>query len=139
MTEHGVKADHATLNRLVVEFSTLVAAQAQSKKRPKQNSWRMVETYIRVRGKWVYLYRAVEMAGNTIEFFLPERMNRSAVARFVTKTLSTNAIPSRIVIDNSGANAAGTRKLNRILRWFGCPAKVQAIGAKYRNNMIIRS
>ncbi len=56
IAERGVLVDHATLNRWVVKYSPVVAARAKSKKRPTQNSWRMDETYVRVRGKWMYLY-----------------------------------------------------------------------------------
>jgi len=96
----------------------------------------MDETYIRVRGKWMYLYRAVDKAGNTLEFTLSERRNRSAATRFFAKALSSNGIPNKIVIDKRGSNAAGIRELNRILKRFGCPAKVQTIRSKYFNNLI---
>jgi putative transposase len=59
MAERGVKVDHATLNRWVVKYSPLIAANAQAKKKPTAISWRMHETYIKVRGKWTYLYRSV--------------------------------------------------------------------------------
>ncbi|WP_170428430.1 IS6 family transposase [Ruegeria arenilitoris] len=136
MAERGVRVDHATLNRWVVKYSPIVAARAQSKKRPTLSSWRMDETYIRVRGKWMYLYRAVDKAGNTLDFMLSERRNRPAAARFFAKALSSNEIPSKIVIDKSGANAAGIREVNKILNRFGCPAKIQTVRSKYLNNLI---
>ncbi len=106
MAERGVSVDHATLNRWFVKFSPLVAARAQLKKHPTQKSWSMDETYIRVRGKWTYLYRAVDKAGNTLDFMLSERRNRPAAARFFAKALSSNGIPGKVVIDKSGADAA---------------------------------
>ena len=54
--ERGVNIDHATLNRWVVKYSPLIAAKAQAKKRPTAVSWRMDETYIKVKGKWMYYY-----------------------------------------------------------------------------------
>ena len=54
MEERGVDVDHATLNRWVVNYSPLIAAKAQAKKRPTAISWRMDETYIKVRGKCMY-------------------------------------------------------------------------------------
>ena len=53
MAERGVDVDHATLNRWVVKFSPRIAANAQARKKPTAISWRMDETYIKVRGKWV--------------------------------------------------------------------------------------
>ncbi len=76
----------------------------------------MDETYTRVLGKWMYLYRAVDKAGNTLDFMLSERRNRPAAARFFAKALSSNGFPSKIVIDKSGANAAGIREVNKILK-----------------------
>ncbi len=57
MEERGVAVDHGTLNRWVVKFAPLIAAQAQSRKKPTAVSWRMDETYIKVKGKWTYYYR----------------------------------------------------------------------------------
>jgi putative transposase len=136
MAERGVHVDHATLNRWVVKYSPMIAARAQSKKRPTLSSWRIDETYVRVRGKWMYFYRAVDKAGNTLDFMLSERRNRPAAARFFAKALSSNGIPGKIVIDKSGANAAGIREVNKILTRFGCPAKIQTVRSKYLNNMI---
>lgn len=96
----------------------------------------MDETYLRVRGKWVYLYRANDKAANTLDFMLSERRNGPAATRFFAKALSSNGIPDKVVIDKSGANAAGIREVNRILKRFGCQAKVQTIKSKFLNNMI---
>ncbi|CUK20445.1 Integrase core domain protein [Ruegeria denitrificans] len=136
MAERGVRVDHATLNRWVVKYSPIVVANAQSKKRPTQSSWRMDETYIRVRGKWMYLYRAADKAGNTLDFMLSERQNRPAATKFFAKALSSNGIPNKIVIDKSGANAAGIREVNRMLKRFDCSAKIQTVWSKCLNNLI---
>ncbi|WP_298855699.1 IS6 family transposase [uncultured Ruegeria sp.] len=136
MAERGVQVDHATLNRWVVKYSPMIAVNAQSKKRPTLSSWRMDETYVRVRGKWMYLYRAVDKAGNTLDFMLSERRNRPAAASFFAKALSSNGIPEKIVIDKSGANAVGIREVNKILNRFGCSTKIQTVRSKYLNNLI---
>ncbi|SDX75012.1 putative transposase [Ruegeria halocynthiae] len=122
MAERGVWVDHATHNRWVVKYSPLIAVRAQSKKRPTLNSRRMDETYVRVRGRWMYLYRAVDKAGVTLDFMLSERRNRPAAAKFFAKALSSNGFPRKIVINKSGANAAGIREINKILNRFGYPA-----------------
>ena len=63
LEEIGVEVDHATLNRWVVKYAPLIAATAQARKRPTAVSWRMDETYIKVKGKWTYYYRAVDKTG----------------------------------------------------------------------------
>ncbi|EAQ23091.1 transposase IS2020, hypothetical [Roseovarius sp. 217] len=87
MAERGVTVDHATLNRWVVKFSPLIAANAQARKRATANSWRMDETSIKVRGKWTYLYRAVDRDGQTLDFMLSERRNLAAAGRFSSRPL----------------------------------------------------
>jgi len=56
MAERGVAVDHATLNRWVTKYSSLIANNARRRKVPANRSWRMDETYVKVRGDWVYLY-----------------------------------------------------------------------------------
>ena len=59
MRERGVAVDHSTLNRWVIKYAPKIEKQFRLRKRPVGKSWRMDETYIRVKGKWKYLYRAV--------------------------------------------------------------------------------
>jgi len=67
----------------------------------------MGETYIRVREKWTYLYRAVDRDGQTLDFMLSERRNTAAARRFFKRAVGTNGVPERVAIDKSGANLAG--------------------------------
>jgi putative transposase len=110
MEERGVDVDHGTLNRWVVKFAPLMAAQAQSRKKPTAQSWRMDETYIKVKGKWTYYYRAVDNTGKTLDFMLSERRNKAAARRFFKRAIGTNGVPDRVVIDKSGANLAGLQR-----------------------------
>ncbi len=59
----GAKIDHATLQRWVIKFVPLIDTAVRKRKKPVGNSWRMDETYIKVNGAWVYLYRAVDSLG----------------------------------------------------------------------------
>lgn len=136
LAERGVIVDHATLSRWVVKFSPLVAIEAHKRKRPSAVSWRMDETYIKVRGNWMYLYRAVDRDGKTLDFMLSERRNTTAATQFFAKTLASSGIPLRIVIDKSGANGAGIKEVNKTLKRFGCPTKITTVRSKYLNNVV---
>ena len=111
--------DHATVNLWVVKYSPLIAANAQAKKRSTAVSWRMDETYIKVRGKWTYLYRAVDRDGQTLDFMLSKRRDTAAARRFFKQAIGTNGVPDRVVIDRSGTNLAGLQSLNVILKFIG--------------------
>ena len=69
--EIGVSADHATINRWVIEYAPKLEEQfRKSYKKRVGTNWRMDETYIKVQGEWTYLYRAVDKGGKTIDFML---------------------------------------------------------------------
>ncbi len=112
MEERGVNVDHSTINRWVVKYSPQLEEEFHRRKRPVWVSWRLDETYIRVKGAWVYLYRAVDKLGQTIDFLLTERRDQKAAKRFLTKAISRNGTPEKINIDKSGANAAAIVSYN---------------------------
>jgi len=136
MAERGVEVDHATLNRWVVKFSPLIAVNVQARKRPTAISWRMDETYIKVRGKWLFHYRAVDRDGQTLDFMLSERRDTEAARRFFKRAIVVNGVPDRIAIDKSGANLAGLQKLNVILKFTGAGKVIKIVQSKYLNNMV---
>jgi putative transposase len=136
LQERGVDVDHATLNRWVVKYSPQIAANAQAKKRPTAVSWRMDETYIKVRGKWTYLYRAVDRDGQTLDFMLSKRRDTAAARRFFKQAIGTNGVPDRVVIDRSGANLAGLQSLNVILKFIGAGRIIKILQVKYLNNIL---
>src|SRR5262249_46828221 len=74
--------------------------------------WRLDETYIRVKGQWRYLYRAVDKNGQTIDFLLTEQRDEQAATRFLTKAIRRHGVPETITIDGSEANAAAIRGYN---------------------------
>jgi putative transposase len=136
MTERGVEIDHATLNQWVVRFSPLIAANAPARKRKTAPSWRMDETYIKVRGEWTYLYRAVDRNGQTLDFMWSERRNTAAARRFFKCAVCTNGIPDRISIDKSRANLAGLQSLNVALRFTGAGRTIGIVQSKYLNKIV---
>jgi transposase-like protein len=78
-------------------------------------SWRVDETYIRVKGKWVYLYRAVDAAGQTIDFLLSPKRNAAAARRFFQKALkqSHTVNPRTITVDKNAAYPIATKGMKR--------------------------
>jgi len=136
MAERGVKVDHATLNRWVAHYAGQVAEKARRSKRSTDRSWRMDETYIRVRGNWVYLYRAVDKFGKTLDFMLSERRNKPAAIKFFARAMEVNGLPRKIVIDKSAANTEGIKDINRMFKRFGCPVPTEMVRIKYLNNLV---
>ena len=78
MAERGVSVDHATINRWVLKYSPKLEEGFHYRKRPVGKSWRMDETYIRVKGEWCYLYRAVDKHGQTIDFLRTKHRDQEA-------------------------------------------------------------
>ena len=94
------------------------------------------ETYIKVRGKWTYLYRTVDRDGQTLDFMLSERRDTAAARRFFKRAVGTNGVPDRIAIDKSGANLAGLQSLNVILKFTGVGRIIGIVQSKYLNNIV---
>jgi putative transposase len=104
MEERGISVDHATIHRWTVHFAPLLLEQFNRRKRPVTGKWHVDETYIKVRGQWRYLYRAIDSNGDTVEFWFSERRNLTAAKRFLRKALKRHGRPKRIVIDGSQTN-----------------------------------
>ena len=90
MAERGVFVDHSTLNRWVEKYAGAVADEAHRRKLSTGQSWRMDETYIKVKGVWTYLYRAVDKQGKTLDFMLSERRDEAAATAFFMKAIGNN-------------------------------------------------
>jgi putative transposase len=112
MQERGVSVVHATINRWVLKYSPLLEEAFHRRKRPVWGSWRLDETYIRIRGQWRYFYRAVDKAGHTIDFLLTEQRDERAAIRFLTKAIHRHNVTNTITIDGSRANAAAITSYN---------------------------
>src|SRR5215831_3374918 len=106
MEERGVDVDHSTINRWVIKYSPQLEEALHRRKRPVWRSWRMDETYIKVKGQWRYLSRAVDKQGQTIDFLLTEHRDTEAARRFLKKAIRRHGVPEKITIDGSAANEA---------------------------------
>ncbi|WP_274851801.1 IS6 family transposase [Serratia marcescens] len=112
MAERGIIVDHSTLHRWVIRLVPLLDKAFRRHKRPVGRRWRMDETYIKIKGQWKYLYRAVDTAGQTIDFLLAARRDTAAALRFFRKAIRHHGEPEVVTIDKSGANTAALRALN---------------------------
>jgi transposase-like protein len=105
MQERGVEVDHSTINRWVLKYAPELDKRIRPHLRSTNDSWRVDETYIKVKGQWKYLYRAVDSEGNTLDFLLRAKRDATAAERFLRKTLNASHTQSPRVI-NVDKNAA---------------------------------
>ncbi|ULH11496.1 IS6 family transposase [Serratia marcescens] len=97
MAERGIIVDHSTLYRWLIRLVPLLDKAFRRHKRTVGQRWRMDETYIKIKGQWKYLYRAVDTA---------------AALRFFRKPIRHHGEPEVVTIDKSGANTAALTALN---------------------------
>lgn len=135
MGERGFEIDHATLNRWVLHYAPLLEQKAKKYKRPVHGSWRMDETYIKIKGNWRYLYRAVDKFGKTVDFMLTKKRDQAAAKKFLRKALIGNGLPHRVNIDKSGANKAALGRFNRPSFLTG-EKNFEPLQVKYLNNIV---
>ena len=114
-----------------MKYSPQLEEAFHCRKRPVWVSWRMDETYIKVKGHWYYLYRAVDKTGQTIDFLLTEQRDEKAAKRFLTKAIRRHGVPEKITIDGSEANAAAIRSYNQE---HGTTIVIRQV--KYLNNIV---
>jgi putative transposase len=131
MNERGVTVDHSTLNRWVIKYAPEIEKQFRLRKRPVGKSWRMDETYIRIKGEWKYLYRAVDREGQTIDFLLTPQRDRAAAEAFLHKAIRHQGLPEKITIDQSGSNTAAIKQYNKTHK-----TTIIIRQSKYLNNIV---
>jgi putative transposase len=131
MSERGIEVDHSTLHRWALKLLPVLEKTFGGRKRPVGKSWRMDETYIKVNGEWKYLYRAVDKAGNTIDFLLRAHRNKNAAMRYFKTSIAQNGKPEVVTIDKSGANLAALEAINAERE---TPIKIRQ--SKYLNNIV---
>ena len=118
MQERGVEVNHSSLNSWVLKYTPAPDKTFRQRKRSVGTSWRMAlgqpldETYIRVKGQWKYLYRAVDKVGNTVDFLLTAKRDRKAALRFLRNAIDQSGLPQKITLDKSGANTAAIDDYN---------------------------
>ena len=112
-------------------YLPLLEKAFRKRKRPVSGSWRMDETYIKVKGVWKYLYRAVDKQSQTVDFLLTEKRDKAAANRFFKKAMRENGDPDKVTMDKSGSNKAAIDEIN-------CDRKmlIEVRQIKYLNNIV---
>jgi putative transposase len=131
MGERGVAVDHSALSRWVITYAPEFEKQFRRRQRPVGRSWRVDETYVKIKGKWAYLYRAVDKDGQTVDFLLTPQRDRAAAEAFLRKTIRTQGLPEKITIDQSGSNTAAITQYNKTHTTTSIMRQ-----SKYLNNLV---
>jgi transposase-like protein len=113
--DRGIQVDHTTLFRWIQAYAPELERCIRPHLRMTNGSWRVDETYIRVKGEWVYLYRAVDATGQTIDFLLSPTRDGAAARRFFRKAMkqSHTVNPRTITVDKNVAYPIATKAMKR--------------------------
>jgi transposase, IS6 family len=135
LSDRGVQVDHTTLFRWIQAYAQELDKSVRPHLRVTNGSWRVDETYIRVKGEWVYLYRAVDVAGQTIDFLLSVKRDAAAAKRFFRKALkqSHTVSPRTITVDRNATYPVATKAMKRAGELWRF-AKLRQV--KFLNNIV---
>ena len=137
LTERGLKVDHTTIYRWVQHYAPQIEKRLRWHwKRNLGFSWRVDETYIKVKGKWVYLYRAIDKFGNTIDFYISSSRSTSAAKRFLSKAMSREKSWSKPPTINTDKNRSYGSAIKKMKAEGKCPSDLTHRQVKYLNNSI---
>ena len=132
--ERGITVDHTTINRWVIAYAPKLEALHRKQKPAVTTSWRMDETYIKVKGRDCYLYRAVDKEGKTVDFLLTEKRDAKAAKAFFCKAFRQHGQPEKVCIDKRGSNTSALMSFNAKCK--DNPPKITIYQSKYLNNIV---
>ena len=111
MAERGIALAHTRILRWVQRYVPDFEKRWQAYARPVGDSWRVDETYLKIKGQWVYLYRAVDKEGCTVDFLLSKRRDIAAAKRFFSRATKQHGAPRVITLDGYAASHRAVAKL----------------------------
>ena len=135
MTERGVSVDHSTIGRWVLRYAPILNERLRRHLRRPGGSWRVDETYVRVKGVWTYLYRAIDSTGDTIDFLLSPKRDAVAAKLFLQLTLRNGAqIRPRVI--NVGGHQAYAQAITELKRNGELGPRCRYRRCPYLNNVV---
>lgn len=135
MAERNLTVDHVTIWRWVQRYAPELHRRCRRALRLTNGSWRVDETYLRVAGKWTYLYRAVDSTGATIDFLLSARRDAAAAKRFFQKALRSVGHPRPPVINVDG-NPSYPKVIAELKRAGELGRRCRCRPVRYLNNIV---
>jgi IS6 family transposase len=122
LLDRGVEVDHTTISRWIQAYAAELEKRIRPHLRLSNGSWRVDETYVKVEGRWIYLYRAVDSRGQTIDFLLSVKRDNEAAKRFFRKALAQphTVNPRTITVDKNAAYSKAVAEMKRddeLWRW----------------------
>jgi transposase, IS6 family len=135
MAERNLSVDHVTIWRWVQRYSPEMNRRCRPELRKTNRSWRCDETYVRVAGKWTYLYRAVDSAGATIDFLLSARRDAAAAKRFFQNALRAPGHPCPRVINVDG-NPSYPKVISELKKTGELGRRCRCRPVRYLNNVV---
>jgi transposase-like protein len=133
MAERGIALAHTTILRWVQQYVPDFEKRWKRYALPLGDSWRVDETYLKVRGQWVYLYRAVDKQGRTVDFLLSKRRDVAAAKGFFSRAVRQHGAPRVITLDGYAASHRAVTNLKESGR---LPRRLRVRSCKYLNNVV---
>ena len=136
LEERGVPVSHTTIYRWVQQYAPEIERRLRRYWQKSANRWHIDETYIKVRNRWGYLYRAVTPDGKTIDFYLSRTRNAKAAELFLAKAMRRFKDYERPVVLNTDKAACYVTATRKLRKNGLCSPNTQHHQIKYRNNII---
>ena len=135
LLDRGVAVDHSTIFRWIQAYAAELEKRIRPHLRLSNGSWRVDETYVRVKGRWTYLYRAVDSRGQTIDFLLSAKRDAGAAKRFFRKALAQphTVNPRTITVDKNPANPKAVTEMKQNAELW---RRSRLRQVKYLNNIV---